>query len=399
MALERQLPTETQDDGSSLPERHEAAPPLAQDFQAALVEQAYRQLPVALVVNPVNGLFLTVVLWGYPRTSALLLWLFLLVVVNAGLFLLYRSYKSATLTVAITTVTWKRLFVMGVFAAGLVWGAAAIIMFDPQSFPHQVFLVFVLGGMVAGSVPLLSAMNHAYAFFAAPVVIPIFIQMLLIGDHIHFIMGLMIGVFGLAMWAASVHVQHLFSDIETMRDRLVASMHSGEFLEHLLRLDPLTEIPNRRRFEEVLQKEWRRAKRENGLVSVITADIDHFKVYNDRYGHQAGDECLVKVAQALRQSLFRPGDVVARIGGEEFTFLLPGTSEEGAQSVAEHIHRQIEGLKIPHEASPITTHVTLSFGVASSEDAGISSPADLLRASDMALYEAKRSGRNRVRVL
>jgi diguanylate cyclase (GGDEF)-like protein len=125
-------------------------------------------------------------------------------------------------------------------------------------------------------------------------------------------------------------------------------------------------------------------------------DIDHFKEYNDHYGHPAGDLCLVEVAQAMHHALSRPGDVVARIGGEEFAFLLPQTGLSGAISVAEQIREHVLSLNLRHEASPVARQVTLSFGVSSSELVSVSSPADLIRASDVALYEAKRCGRNQV---
>jgi diguanylate cyclase (GGDEF)-like protein len=140
---------------------------------------------------------------------------------------------------------------------------------------------------------------------------------------------------------------------------LFSSTEVAQALEYLVRLDSLTGIPNRRLFEEELSKEWARAKRDNAPLSLIMVDIDHFKEYNDHYGHPAGDLCLVEVAQAMHHTLSRPGDVVARIGGEEFAFLLPQTDLSGAISVVEQI-RDILVLNLPHEASPAASHVTLS---------------------------------------
>jgi diguanylate cyclase (GGDEF)-like protein len=200
------------------------------------------------------------------------------------------------------------------------------------------------------------------------------------------------------MLASAAQVRRLFQESMSLRHRLFSSVQAGRELEQMMRQDVLTEISNRRLFEEELEKEWRRARREKGCFSVITADIDHFKEYNDRYGHPAGDRCLIKVAQTMQGGLQRPGDVVARIGGEEFAFLLPQTTLSGARSVAELIRRRILELNLPHEGSPTAAHITLSFGVASSDHVSVSSPTDLLRASDVALYEAKRSGRNRIAV-
>jgi diguanylate cyclase (GGDEF)-like protein len=198
------------------------------------------------------------------------------------------------------------------------------------------------------------------------------------------------------MFASSIHVGRLFHDSEQLRQKLASSLEVGRALEQMLRLDTLTEIANRRLFEEELELEWRRAKREGDVLSVITADVDYFKEYNDQYGHPAGDQCLVKLAKAMHSALSRPGDLVARIGGEEFAFLLPRTSLSGGRAVAELVQERILALNLPHEASSVVGQVTLSMGIASSDHASVSSPAELLRASDMALYDAKRRGRNRI---
>jgi diguanylate cyclase (GGDEF)-like protein len=360
------------------------------------IEQSFRQLPISLTVNLVNGLILAVVLWGAAPAPLLLSWSLVLVAVTGARFLTLRAYRKAAPDTEVDHAAWAHYFVIGACAAGIVWGASGVLLFHPGSFPHQVFLAFVLGGMVAGAVPLLSSVGHAYWCFAVPIVLPISLRMLSVGDAIHMIMGLMIAIFGLAMLASSIRVHRLFRDAEILRRELRYSIELGQALEHLVRLDTLTEIPNRRLFEEELKTEWGRAGRNKESLAVIIADIDYFKEYNDLYGHPAGDACLVEVAKTMQGALSRPGDVVARIGGEEFAFLLPRTTSSGAISVAEQIRERILALNLPHEASPVAERVTVSFGVSSSDDVSITSPGDLIRASDMALYEAKRRGRNQV---
>lgn len=366
------------------------------DNPAEQVERCFRQLPISLAVNLANGLLLTAVLWGATPAPVLLSWLLLLIAVTGVRFLTLRAFRKAARVAKLDHVTWANYFVAGAGAAGLVWGASGVLLFHPSSFPHQVVLAFVLGGMVAGAVPLLSSLDHAYAYFAIPVVVPISLRLMFVGDSIHLIMGLMIAVFGAAMLASSVRVHALYRDSETLRRRLVSSLESSQVLELMARRDSLTEIPNRRLFEEELHKEWGRAQRDHETLAVVIADIDYFKEYNDRHGHPAGDQCLMAVAQTMQRALSRPGDVVARIGGEEFAFLLPRTTLSGALSVAEQIRERILALSLPHEASPVADQITVSFGVASSEDAVICSPAELIRAADMALYDAKHHGRNRI---
>jgi len=252
--------------------------------------------------------------------------------------------------------------------------------------------------MLAGAIPLLSPLRYAYPLFAVPIIVPIAAQMMWPGDRLHVMMGLMVCIFGLAMLASSRQVHRLFRDAERLRARLDSSIEAGHALERLVRMDALTGIANRRLFEEALRREWRRAERSGEPLALVTADIDFFKDYNDHYGHPAGDQCLVAVARAMHEALARPGDVVARIGGEEFAILLPATSLEGARAVAEQVRQRLLALNLPHAASRAGSLVTASFGAAVSGDPSMVSPADLLRASDLALYEAKRGGRNRVAV-
>jgi len=166
-------------------------------------------------------------------------------------------------------------------------------------------------------------------------------------------------------------------------------------LEKLSRQDGLTGIANRRYFDSYLVTEVRRAAREKAPVSLILSDVDHFKAFNDCYGHQAGDDCLRRVAAALSSAGRRPADLAARYGGEEFAIVLPGTVLEGAVDVAQAVSRVIDGLAIPHARSAVDQTVTLSQGVVSLIPEKESASEDLIQRADQALYMAKQQGRNR----
>ena len=166
-------------------------------------------------------------------------------------------------------------------------------------------------------------------------------------------------------------------------------------LEKLSRQDGLTGIANRRYFDSYLVTEVRRAAREKAPVSLILSDVDHFKAFNDCYGHQAGDDCLRRVAAALSSAGRRPADLAARYGGEEFAIVLPGTVLEGAVDVAQAVSRVIDGLAIPHARSAVDQTVTLSQGVVSLIPEKESASEDLIQHADQALYQAKQQGRNR----
>ena len=170
-------------------------------------------------------------------------------------------------------------------------------------------------------------------------------------------------------------------------------------LNKIARHDALTNVANRRYFDEILNLEFLRALRDKTPLSLLMIDVDFFKKYNDLNGHQAGDSCLVKVAQTIQSSLRRPADVVARYGGEEFAVILPATNSTGAVDRAEAIRKKIEALKIAHPHSFDNTSVTVSVGVASTVPSdGGAAIAKLVAAADAALYEAKQAGRNIARL-
>jgi two-component system chemotaxis family response regulator WspR len=173
---------------------------------------------------------------------------------------------------------------------------------------------------------------------------------------------------------------------------------SNRELHRLSSLDGLTGIANRRQFDKMLDQEWQRALRNCTELSLIMIDIDYFKLFNDTYGHQAGDDCLKTVALTLDRIVHRPSDVVARYGGEEFALVLPETDTLGAQRVAEKMRDTVTRLNIRHEASKVTNKISLSIGVATMNPRGSESPDMLLAAADDALYRAKHAGRNRIEV-
>jgi diguanylate cyclase (GGDEF)-like protein len=184
-------------------------------------------------------------------------------------------------------------------------------------------------------------------------------------------------------------------DITIRKQVELALQSANQKLEALVNFDGLTKVSNRRCFDTRLEEEWKRHTRAQQSLSLILLDIDSFKLYNDFYGHLAGDDCLVRVAQAVCKSDCRSSDLVARYGGEEFVALLPNTDLEGAISVAVRIQNEIRALAIPHEKSDVKSIVTVSLGVASLIPTIEAKPDILIAQADRALYQAKQHGRDR----
>jgi len=194
----------------------------------------------------------------------------------------------------------------------------------------------------------------------------------------------------------NVEKERLFQEIARMRQAKKSLEKANKKLKALLSIDPLTGVANRRGFNRVLSREWRRAVRDRTPLSLILIDVDFFKEFNDNQGHLAGDKCLMQIACTLADTVKRPGDFVARFGGEEFVVILPNTSSRGARLLAEQMRKRIESLEIIHKSLKASKSVTISLGTATVVPSRNSSPEELFNAADKALYRSKREGRNRV---
>lgn len=193
----------------------------------------------------------------------------------------------------------------------------------------------------------------------------------------------------------AAHRDHLAELVEARTAELRAA---NRRLEELSRSDPLTGLANRRHFDELKDIEFRRTLRLGQPLSVLMCDLDCFKLYNDTYGHALGDQCLQAVADTLKRVFSRAGELVARIGGEEFAVLLPGADALVARTAAERLRQELAELAIEHSSSPVAAHVTLSIGVAQFEAETMDHFDVLMLRADQALYRAKRQGRDRIAV-
>jgi len=194
-------------------------------------------------------------------------------------------------------------------------------------------------------------------------------------------------------------IRQVLRERELMRELAVINQKLADANRELLqsaRVDCLTEVSNRRYFEEILSREWGRLARQESSLGFIFCDVDFFKQYNDLYGHLAGDRCLKQICEILKLSTFRPADLVARYGGEEFVILLPETGMAGTWEVAKRIHSQLSNAAMPHAGSKITDKVTVSIGITCTVPKLTLAPTVLIDVADQALYDAKAGGRNQI---
>lgn len=278
-------------------------------------------------------------------------------------------------------------FTMASLAAGLGFGLVTLLL--PQlSFTTQIFVIVMLSVIAASELLRLSAYPPIYAAFLGGLTLPLI-----------FTLSMSEVLEGLPGWElipiVLLMVLMLYYSALQRRHDLIDDLMSRFGLENDAGEDRLTRIPNRRRFDLMLEQVWAQARRGGFPVSVIMVDIDYFKKYNDRYGHQEGDKCLALVARTLSDVARRATDLVARYGGEEFVILLNQTPRDDAYAIAQRMCKAVEDLKLENRDAPLG-RVTISLGgvtLFAREEQAVDNPVKL---ADMALYEAKGAGRNRV---
>ena len=305
-----------------------------------------------------------------------------------------------------TPIGWARRSLWAAGAVAASWGAwSGVVLFEPRL--NIVFMAICLQGasVLFGAVRY-ATMRVNTRVQTALTLVPMLGALMLSGDWSYRLNALFTIPFyvNVLSYNTSLHRQmlKLFQQDQERADllvRLEAARRELEVinrrLETLAAIDGLTGVANRRSFDLTLAQEWRHATREARSMSLLLLDIDHFKAYNDFYGHQAGDACLRLVAAAVASVVRRPGDLLARYGGEEFAVILPGTELDGAVQIADEIRAAIVDRALPHDATALGL-VTVSIGAACLVP-GIDSPAESLTArADAALYAAKHSGRNQV---
>jgi diguanylate cyclase (GGDEF)-like protein len=405
------------------------------------IKLIYSHLPASQAVALANGLVLATVLSSVVELTPIALWLAALAIVTLARVYLTVLFRRASLSAADVRV-WRAYFVVGAVVAGLVWGSSAFLLYPEGSVIHQVFLAFVLGGMLLGAAATLTPVFPAFVLFAACLLLPLVARFLGAGDYIHDAMGVLALIFLLAMLvvgkrirdfvAESLALQYekrelithltrtaeraaslnselmaaqndLRSANQALENRVAertaaleeANRRKDEFLaqlEHRASHDALTNLLNRSAFHDALSRLIAHAGRSGERLVVLYLDLDRFKVVNDSLGHASGDQLLTCIAERLRACV-RQSDVVARLGGDEFAVVLADTTHVmAAAAVARKILGEIEQ-PVTLLAQEVVT--CTSIGAAVYPEDGLDADT-LLKNADIAMYRAKQKGRARV---
>ncbi len=289
---------------------------------------------------------------------------------------------------------WARRFSVGAMATAALWGITELCVFMRFNDPlMQMFVTMVQAAWLSAATVRNAAAPSTMAAQCILTLLPTVVGALL--THPGFVQ-IVAPLSLVQLSAAAATVRYTGKQITRLMLSEQRLETANARLTELSATDGLTGIGNRRAFDTVLQTEWARATRNATDLSLLVIDVDHFKSFNDRYGHPAGDECLRLIADVTQRPLRRPPDFAARFGGEEFVALLPGTSEAAARDVADRVRQAVVAAFVPHETNPMGC-VTISIGVASMAPHPGDMAQTLIGLADQALYRAKQRGRNQVR--
>ena len=366
--------------------------------EAALFRELLDVTPIPMIGSALACILIAIAEWSPERRLYLIGWVALLYGIIGVRIFLTRAAKRTLETKGYGRRRAVRFAVTTVFS-GLGWGIGGALI-DFHNPLGMVLTITVLNAMVMGGVVTLSAYIPSFLAYALPTLVPMVIVLAAQGDRANIILAIYNAILLALMIGIAVRVNRSLRQTWELRfekeDLVAALTKAHDSMTVLAVTDSLTNLANRRRFDEVLETEFARLRRSGAPLSLILFDVDHFKDYNDHYGHVAGDECLRKIGATLDNSVNRAPDTPARYGGEEFAAVLPETDHEGAVAIAERIRTEIVALGIPHSKSPVAAHVTISLGVVTHDCSVVGSAREFVMMADEQLYRAKSEGRNRV---
>ncbi|MDD2700272.1 MAG: GGDEF domain-containing protein [Sideroxydans sp.] len=368
--------------------------------RAEQIRMLYEQGPTIQLLGLLTGLIAVGVFWDLADQNMLLLWLgahFLLTLLRLNI---NASFTRLNPTGVAALNKWGTLYVALTFISGLIWGSLS--MFYDPAWPasYQITLFVIYTGITAGSFNTHTPYFIAFPAFYLPPVCWLAYTLLQQHGEGYLSLSALFAIYIVLMYTSALRYHRSLTralEVRFDNERLAEELSSSNLrLSSLADTDELTGLYNRRSMFNRLRSEWNRHYRSQSLLSLLYIDLDCFKQYNDTYGHEAGDQCLTRIAKLLHNHALRSSDMAARFGGEEFALILPDTSRHDAEKIAASIINDLALLHLPHTGSTVTDYVTVSIGIASMIPNEPDNDAILREAADQMLYQAKHEGRNRL---
>lgn len=375
-------------------------PSVGPSVKAEQIRLLYAQGPAIQILGGLTGIVAVWAFWAAIVHFWLMAWLAAHLVLTAFRLISTFGFALRSPTEREIIERWGPRYVLGTALSGIVWASLSFAYQPDWAASHQIVLFALFTGVTAASFITNAPYFIAFPAFYLPLVLGLGSAVVAHFGEGSSQLAILLLLYTAVMYFSALRFHGRLAralEISFENRKLADDLSASNMkLAELVDLDDLTGIANRRALDRYLATEWNRHCRTGHSLSMLFVDVDFFKQYNDTYGHDAGDHCLIRVAAMLRAQVQRAGELVARFGGEEFAVILPETDEAHALIVAESIRRSIENLVIPHAGSKISHILTLSVGGATVVPDQMHSPDQLRLLADNALYAAKNRGRNRV---
>jgi diguanylate cyclase (GGDEF)-like protein len=347
----------------------------------------YRSMPTAALGHAVAAGFITYAFYGAIAPATLFIWMSCVVLVAAVRVGVTAFVERRIIDAPLDSIqTWSNLLEALTFVQTSIWGASVFVIW-PDDVAQRAVLVTILAGIIATGGIMLCLHRRSFVVYCLPIALPVVAQLILSGSETETVLGILFAFFSVLIYVSVNRLTQVF--LELLRVQHLMQTES--------RTDALTQLANRRGFDENMQDAWQQAIRAQQPIGLLIIDVDYFKNYNDYYGHPQGDIALKKLGELFRKIASRSTDLCARIGGEEFAVLMPTTELEGCLQVAQAIMDELAEARIPHRNCQHGL-LTVSIGLNVATPARGSSSNTFVMETDQALYEAKESGRNQIRI-
>lgn len=345
----------------------------------------YRSMTSAAIGHVFAASFVVFSLYEVVPHNHLYIWLGAVITISSTRLLLTRWVEQRLRDAPTATIQlWATVLYVMTFFQTATWGSSVFVIW-PDSIEYRAVLVVILAGIIAAGGIILALHRRSFIVYCLPIAIPATAQLLISGGRLEFTLAVLFVFYSGLMYLSVNRLTELF--LEGLRLRFLMQTES--------RTDALTGLANRRGFDESLHDLWQQANRTGQSLGLLMIDVDHFKAYNDYYGHPQGDVALKILAKHLSDIASRSTDVCARIGGEEFAILMPVTDLAGCRQVADSLQASLEKERVPHRNSD-RGYLTVSMGLNVVTPDQTNTPELFMMRADQALYEAKESGRNTI---